>query len=545
MNDSVNVEPQQQAVHPRAISAALLLPIVAVSAAGALIGLDLIASLGITPNTSVIGAMAAMTLGRIPLAAFAGYRSPHAQNLVQSAMSSATFGAANSLLLPIGIPFLLGRADLIAPLFAGVAMAMIIDAIMLYRLYGTAIFPAEGAWPPGVAAAEVIRMGDSGRRAGRTLAIGGGVGLAGGVLGLPMLAFGVAFIGSVPALSAFCAGLLAKIPGGWLAAGGGAAWIQRLGVDPTLLPHGMMIGAALVALAQIAPHLNPDATGAVGAAASRRSGRTLMGGAAVFVAVAAFIAVAGGLAAELDPWMLAAFVVFAAVAALAHELVVGLAAMQSGWFPAYALALVTLMLGLLAGFPPLALALLTGFTAATGPCFADMGYDLKAGTILRAGCGPAFELEGRRQQLLATLVAFAVAIPITALAWPSLFGRGLIPPIDRVYAAAIDTGAHPQTLASLALWALPGAFVQWIGGARRQLGVMLATGLLLGDPGAGLAVLTGLALRLIWLKCRPSRQEASREASREALQAFGGGVICADAIVSVVQGMSIGVLRGR
>jgi len=30
------------------------------------------------------------------------------QNLAQSAISAATFGAANSLLLPIGVPFLLG-----------------------------------------------------------------------------------------------------------------------------------------------------------------------------------------------------------------------------------------------------------------------------------------------------------------------------------------------------------------------------------------------------------------------------------------------------
>lgn len=34
--------------------------------------------------------------------------------------------------------------------------------------------------------------------------------------------------------------------------------------------------------------------------------------------------------------------------------------------------------GMLIGFPPVALALLAGFSAATGPAFADMGYDIAA-----------------------------------------------------------------------------------------------------------------------------------------------------------------------
>ena len=50
-----------------------------------------------------------------------------------------------------------------------------------------------------------------------------------------------------------------------------------------------------------------------------------------------------------------------------HEVIVGLAAMHSGWFPAFAVALITLVIGMLIGFPPVALALLVGFSAATGP----------------------------------------------------------------------------------------------------------------------------------------------------------------------------------
>src|ERR671924_461803 len=66
-------------------------------------------------------------------ATFVRYRSIHVQNLAQSAISAATFGAANSLLLPIGVPFLLGRPDLIIPMLVGAALSMLLDAYLLYR----------------------------------------------------------------------------------------------------------------------------------------------------------------------------------------------------------------------------------------------------------------------------------------------------------------------------------------------------------------------------------------------------------------------------
>ena len=102
-----------------------------------------------------------------------------------------------------------------------------------------------------------------------------------------------------------------------------------------------------------------------------------------YVIVAVLIALGGGLMNELSLGALLAFVVYAAFAAPMHELIVGLAAMHSGWFPACAVALITLIVGMLLGFPPTALALMVGFSAATGPAFADMGYDLKAGFMLR------------------------------------------------------------------------------------------------------------------------------------------------------------------
>ncbi len=104
------------------------------SALGALIGLVLITTLGISCNTAVMGALVAMLVGRLPLAPLAVMRDPHRQNLVQSSVSGATFAAANSLILPISVPFLMGRPDLVWPLLAGAVVGLLIDSWVLYRI---------------------------------------------------------------------------------------------------------------------------------------------------------------------------------------------------------------------------------------------------------------------------------------------------------------------------------------------------------------------------------------------------------------------------
>ncbi len=514
------------APHPRTFAPALLVPLVLISAAGAIVGVQLLTSLGVTPNTSLIGALLAMLLGRLPLPGLRAFRSVHVQNLAQSAMSAATFGAANSLLLPIGIPFLLGRPDLVTPLLAGVAAAMFLDAFLLYRLFGSRVFPADGAWPPGLAAAEAIQAGDAGGRRGLLLAASIVGGAAGAWLGLPMAAFGTAFIGNAWALSMFGVGLLAS---------GYATILAGVSLTGNYVPHGMMIGAGLVALAQVVAGLRPQADGGARAvthpAAEARLRGTLAFGAGGYVVIAGAIALAGGLAASLTPGGLLAFVVYAAAAAFAHELIVGLAAMHSGWFPAFAVALITLLVGMLLGFPPAALALLTGFSVATGPAFADMGYDLKAGYLLRgAGVDPAFELEGMRQQFLAATVAFATALAVVALTWHGYFARDLVPPVARVYVATIGAGVAPGVAPALILWAVPGALLQWAGGSRRQLGVLLSTGLLIGNPAAGWGVMAGLAVRLGWerLLGRPAGQldaVAAGFIAGDALWSFGDSVV--------------------
>jgi len=529
---------QGSELHPKLFEPSTLILVVVLSVFGAIIGLQLLTTLGVTPNTSMIGALVAIGLARIPLALFQRYRSIHIQNLAQSAISAATFGAANSLLLPIGIPFVLGRADLILPMFAGVACAMLLDAFLLYRMFGSKVFPADGAWPPGVAVAEAIRAGDEGGRKAAILGLGVGLGAAGSWFGVPMSAFGIAFIGNVWALVMFGVGLLLRGYSKLLFSGGMFQSVLPGGdLNAALVPHGFMIGAGLMALIQVAVVIaRRDVTADANVARSDSVGRTLGLGFVAYLCIAVGIALVGGLASDLSLVMLGAFVIYAAFAAFVHELLVGLAAMHSGWFPAFAIALITLLVGILIGFPVPALTLLVGFSAATGPAFADMGYDLKAGVMLRAGHSAAFEADGRRQQLYAAMAAFVVAIVVVGLTWEGYLSQNMIPPVDRVYAATIKAGITGPAAMSMMLWAVPGALLQLLGGQKRQLGVLFATGLLIAAPLAGWAVLLGIVLRQIWLAVRGPD-------GRSVMEIFAGGVIAGDALFSFFNSIATNISR--
>lgn len=71
----------------------------------------------------------------------------------------------------------------------------------------------------------------------------------------------------------------------------------------------------------------------------------------------------------------------------------------------------------------------------------------------------------------------------------------------------------------------PGAILQLIGGPTRQLGVLFATGLLILTPYAGFAVLTGIAIRLIWLKAKGKEAETP-------MSIMAAGFIAGDALFS-------------
>ncbi len=528
MSQTVSSEtlPEQSESHPRAFAPATLLLLLVLSIFGAVIGVQLLTTLGVTPNTAIIGAMAAMIIARIPLQCFARFRSIHIQNLAQSATSAATFGAANSLLLPISIPWLFGHNEMVMPMFIGVALAMLLDGWLLYRLFNTRIFPAEGAWPPGIAAAESIKAGDQGGKQAALLGTGMVIGAVGSWFKFPMAALGTAFIGNIWALGMLGVGFLLR---------GYSGPLFGIDINKLYIPHGVMAGAGVVALFQIIRLIRQSngqkaamhtAADALPQAQNEQIGKTIRLGALGFMAISVLIALGSGLYAHLSlPWLVA-FMVYAAFAAFLHEMIVGLAAMHSGWFPAFAVALITLLIGILIGFPPQALAMLCGFSAATGPAFADMGYDLKAGWILRGkGKHTRFELEGRRQQLLAAMLAFVVAMPVVLFIFRDYFSQGLVPPVAKVYVAAINAGVSFDIAKSLLIWAIPGAIIQLIGGPGRQMGVLLATGLLINNPLAGWAVMIGIAIRAAVLR-------VGGEPMRNKIEVLAAGLIAGDALFS-------------
>lgn len=500
--------------HPSIFEPTTLALALGLAILGTIIGLELLTRVGITANTSIVAAITVIAASRIPIALCGRFRDLERQNLLQTVISAASFGGANGMLLPMGLLWLTGRADLAPIMLLGGLAGLVIDATLLYRLFDTTLFPATGLWPAGVATAECMIAGDTGGRRARLLGVGALTGTLGYLIGIPMDIVGISWIGNFWALSMFGGGLLVR---------GYSSPLFGVDVHALFLPHGVMIGAGLVALIQIGKHLRGSARTVD---RGQRVGGALSGAFSAFSLAAGAMAILAGLASQMSPLQFIGFVLFAAVAALVSELLVGIAAMHSGWFPAFATALIFLLIGMALGFPPLPLTFLVGFAASTGPAFADMGYDLKAGWILRGrGRRPDLELAGRRQQYTAELVGFAVAFIVVYTVHGYYFDADLFPPWDRVAAATIAAGATPSLAGALITWAIPGALIQYLGGPDRQLGVLFATGLLIFNPVAGWTALAALAARFYLIR-------RYGEEIKNPMYILAGGFIAGSAITS-------------
>ncbi len=500
--------------HPSVFEPTTLAFAIVFAVVGTIIGLELLTRIGISANTSIIAAITAIAVSRIPVALFSQFRDLQRQNLLQTVISAATFGGANGMLLPMGLLWLTGRIDLVPIMLLGALAGLVIDATLLYRLFDTKLFPATGLWPAGVATAECMIAGDQGGKRARLLGVGALAGVVGYPLGIPMDVVGVCWIGNIWALFMFGLGLLVR---------GYSGPVLQVDVNELFVPHGFMIGAGFVAIVQIAGGIRRSHKSG---GPDRRVGGALFRAFSAFTIAAAIMAVLAGLMTEMSAPMFIGFVLFAAVAALVSELIVGIAAMHSGWFPAFATALIFLLIGMALGFPPLPLAFLIGFTASTGPAFADMGYDLKAGWILRGkGKDPDLEIAGRREQYAAELLGFGVAAIAVYFFHQSYFEADLFPPWDRVAATTIAAGASPSLAKALILWAIPGGLIQWLGGPNRQLGVLFATGLLIFNPVAGWTAMVALAIRFYLTRRFGERAE-------NPMYILAGGFIAGSAVTS-------------
>ena len=100
--------------------------------------------------------------------------------------------------------------------------------------------------------------------------------------------------------------------------------------------------------------------------------------------------------------------------------------------------------------------------------------------------------------MIAGILAFAISAVVVLLSYKSYFAQDLVAPVNHVYAATIQSGVTGDVAKQLMIWAIPGALIQLIGGSKRQMGILFATGLLLVNPIAGWAVLVGIILRVIF-----------------------------------------------
>lgn len=529
--------------HPKWYEPASLIFATLMCILGAIIGMELIVATGTTPNTSLVGALFAIVFSRIPLSVCKKFRNIHRQNLIQTSISGATFSVANCMLLTIGIPVVMGYPELMVPMLIGCTLATIIDASILYKCFDTPMFPAEGAWPPGVACAEtLLAVIEKGKKAFGII-IGMLMGAVGKAAGIPMDLLGVSWFGNFWAMMALGIGSIIigiiKTNAFSFALFGfnfnfvdgifGENFVYSDYISLNYLPHGIMVGAGIVSLIQCGIMLMKKSDGNTSAAGQFTSSMKNMKGAlgigfGAYAVVAMVLAVVCGLLTDMSIPMFILWVLFAAFAALASELIVGISAMHSGWFPGFATALIFLIVGMLIGFPPLALGILAGYTAATGPCFSDMAYDLKCGYILRGeGKDPELEKVGRQQQFYAELFGFAVAFVMALLFANKYFDQGMFVAVSNTYKSTIEAGTSMEVAKWLLIWAVPGAVIQWLGG-HKQIGILFATGLLVGSTINGITILVALLIRYIAVKRNPENEAT--------LTILGAGALAGSALYS-------------
>lgn len=529
--------------HPKWYEPASLIFATLMCILGAIIGMELIVATGTTPNTSLVGALFAIVFSRIPLSVCKKFRSIHRQNLIQTSISGATFSVANCMLLTIGIPVVMGYPELMVPMLIGCTLATIIDASILYKCFDTPMFPAEGAWPPGVACAEtLLAVIEKGKKAFGII-IGMLMGAVGKAAGIPMDLLGVSWFGNFWAMMALGIGSIIigviKTNAFSFALFGfnfnivdgifGESFVYSDYISLNYLPHGIMVGAGIVSLIQCGIMLMKKGDGNTSAAGQFTSSMKNMKGAmgigfGAYAVVAMVLAVVCGLLTDMSIPMFILWVLFAAFAALASELIVGISAMHSGWFPGFATALIFLIVGMLIGFPPLALGILAGYTAATGPCFSDMAYDLKCGYMLRGeGKDPELEKVGRQQQFYAELFGFAVAFVMALLFANKYFDQGMFVAVSNTYKSTIEAGTSTEVAKWLLIWAVPGAVIQWLGG-HKQIGILFATGLLVGSTINGITILVALLIRYIAVKRNPENEAT--------LTILGAGALAGSALYS-------------
>jgi len=459
--------------------------------------MQIMGQFGTSPNTSLIGAVLVMIVARVPLAVAKSFRHLERQNYVLSMASAAGFAAANCGFVAIAVMFLMGRGDLIMPMAFGALIGSMLSIFIMGRLFDSKIFPATGAWPMGQAVATAIEAGDTGGKKGFQLATGLAIGAVASFFGIPAAGVGIAFIADMGAMAALGVGMILR--------GHSARIFRGFDIGGTGIAQGVMIGAGIVALVQIIVTISRGSRKRAGNAPGTEeysvsdSGAkaTMANSALLFMAGAVAVALATGIFGGMGLGQAALWVAFAGFTSVVVMVLVGTAAMHSGWAPAFAVVTICLTAGLIIGFPPVPLAVLTGYIGSIGLPLNDTGVGLKTGWLIRGkGADREYEAYGRRQQIIIKQLGAVIGIAMAVTFGMMLTRGGVVPPMSIFYADTVAEAVSPALIRELALWAIPGAALQAAFGNKRSVGLMLATGLLINNPFFGIAVLAAIAVRL-------------------------------------------------
>ncbi|MFN3268810.1 MAG: OPT family oligopeptide transporter, partial [Zestosphaera sp.] len=416
-------------------------------------------------------------------------RNVHRINLMQTVISGATFQAGNVFLLTIAVPYLLGLTEgtYFYGVMIGVLIAGVVDILFAYWIFDSPFYPARNPWPPGIATAEAIKAALGRGKRALLLLYGMIFGGALTYLGYPGDVVGITLITQIVAITSFGIGLILRAYGPTL-----------VGIDfyKIYAPQGIMVGAGIAALIQFlllylkvrrkqttqsasesASSVPPTLIGA------NEAIRKLVMSLILFTAGALVAGLMSGVSGMMSSEMFLLWVVYIGFQAWFTTLICALSGMYAGWFPAFATALASLVISLVLGFPPLAAGIGVAYVAATGPGMADLNYDLKTGWILRGeGKDLNFERIGRKWQFYAKVLSLAVSLIMVAIFYNAYFATlNLYPPAAKTLAATAKAAADPELARWLLTWAPIGFILQLVGGPGRQIGILLATGLMISN----------------------------------------------------------------
>ena len=132
-NEELKKQYKQQ-THISAFEPETLIPGILIAFLVGAVCMNIIGKLGTTPNTSLLGAIVAMLVARIPLNACLKYCNLERQNLLQTIASAAGFSAANCGFIAVAMLFLMGEASSILMMGIGCMIGTSVSIYIIGRI---------------------------------------------------------------------------------------------------------------------------------------------------------------------------------------------------------------------------------------------------------------------------------------------------------------------------------------------------------------------------------------------------------------------------